>query len=116
MAMPALKCPYLTQFTLQQIRTSAPQILHRGRESCPIFERMIRTIVTTSSKISSSNIPMTMIHDKLLGEKSLLSTMNKTSSPMSESKMRLFFFVIWRTPFSLKVLFLPNVEIFHVRF
>lgn len=89
MAMPVLKCPYLTQFTLQQIRTSAVQIFHRGRKSCPIFEPLIRMITTTTGQIPALNIPMTMIYDKFLAEKSLRSTMNKPSSPISESKMRM---------------------------
>jgi len=42
MAIPALKCPYLAQLTLQQVRASAPHILNAGAESCPIFGPLIR--------------------------------------------------------------------------
>ena len=86
MAMPALKCPYLTQCTLQQIRATAPRILTLGRESCPIFGHLVRKMST-----SPANMQMNMTYDKIPREISLknmaiLSTLKKTSSSISESK------------------------------
>lgn len=48
MAMPVLKCPFLSQLTLQQVRASAPNILNTGMESCPIFSQFARKISTTT--------------------------------------------------------------------
>lgn len=48
MAMPVLKCPFLSQFTLQQVRASAPNILNAGVDSCPIFSQFARKISTTN--------------------------------------------------------------------
>lgn len=47
MALPALKCPYLAQKTLNQVRASAPHILRAGIESCPIFGQAVRQQSTT---------------------------------------------------------------------
>ena len=61
--MPVLKCPYLAQLTLQQVRASAPHILNAGAESCPIFgqvaRRMSTTGMTTATPINVSSPPPT---------------------------------------------------------
>jgi hypothetical protein len=86
MAVPALKCPFLSQLTLQQVRASAPHIFNAGVESCPIFSQVARRISTsnvhdTGSMSSATNVqssgasrPMSMdelkaIHEKIHGHK-----------------------------------------------
>ena len=80
MAMPARKCPFLSQLTLQQVRASAPHILNAGIESCPIFSQFARKISTTNvqdtNNLSSSSMsrPLSMdeikaVHAKILERK-----------------------------------------------
>ncbi|UJR10173.1 hypothetical protein I4U23_014389 [Adineta vaga] len=55
--MSVLKCPYLAQLTLQQVRTSAPYILSAGAESCPIFGQLARRMSTiTMNKVTSMHV------------------------------------------------------------
>ena len=73
MALPVLKCPYLSQLTLQQVRTSAPHILNAGVKSCPIFSQLIRTVSTVqvpnTSNASSMTRPMSFNEIKAVHEK-----------------------------------------------
>jgi hypothetical protein len=83
MTRPALKCPYLAQLTLQQIRTSAPHILNAGAEFCPIFGQFVRKISTTNVNIPSTNLnfdEIKAVHEKIFGQ--------KTSNLYGESKNR----------------------------
>ena len=80
--MPVLKCPYLSQLTLQQIRAATPGILTVGAHSCPIFARFIRTSTTYAQHPGSKiRLPLNFdeiqtIHEKIHAEK-----------PSSESKI-----------------------------
>lgn len=72
MALPALKCPYLAQLTLQQVRASAPHILNAGAESCPIFGQLVRRVSTANVSVSSSALSyeqVKAVHEKMLGQK-----------------------------------------------
>ncbi|CAF0806471.1 unnamed protein product [Rotaria sordida] len=84
MAMPILKCPFLSQLTFQQVRASAPHILSTGVESCPIFSNFTRKISTSNihnaSNLSSTNVSSSMsrplslneikaVHEKMLEQK-----------------------------------------------
>lgn len=66
MALPALKCPYLAQMTLKQVRASAPVILNNGIESCPIFGQFIRQQSTTTTGLSYQHIKA--VHENLRGQ------------------------------------------------
>ncbi|CAF2387785.1 unnamed protein product [Rotaria sp. Silwood2] len=93
MVMPALKCPYLAQLTLQQVRASAPNILNAGAESCPIFGQLVRKISTTgindtvslnTSSSSSMNFDdVKAVHENFLGRK----TSNKVTIPTAINKI-----------------------------
>jgi hypothetical protein len=101
MVMPVLKCPYLAQLTLQQVRASAPYILNAGAESCPIFGQFARKISTTgvtntlSVNISSSSISfdeIQAVHEKIHGRKPSNKAKFPTSSnPFGQSKTRVCF-------------------------
>ncbi len=99
MAIPALKCPYLAQLTLQQVRASAPHILNAGAESCPIFGPLIRKISTTNVNIPSTTLnfdEIKAVHHKILEQKTsnkakISTIINKMSNPYGESKNRNFF-------------------------
>ncbi|CAF1224092.1 unnamed protein product [Rotaria sordida] len=91
--MPVLKCPYLAQLTLQQVRASAPNILNTGAESCPIFGQFVRKLSTTgvnntaslnvSSSLSSMNFDdIKAVHENFLGRK----TSNKVTIPTAINK------------------------------
>jgi hypothetical protein len=110
MAMPVLKCPYLAQLTLQQVRASAPHILTAGAESCPIFGQFARKISTlgvhnTVSVNTSSSSPLMFdkikaIHEKLDEQK----TSNKVKLPTAsnlygESKNIAFLFSLIKFSF-----------------
>lgn len=92
MAMPALKCPFLSQLTLQQVRASAPHILNAGVESCPIFSQFARKLSTTnvqdsSYSSSSTSRPYTMdeiraVHEKIYEQKNQQSSASKMKTPM----------------------------------
>ncbi len=73
MALPVLKCPFLSQLTLQQVRASAPHILNAGIESCPIFSQFARKISTSTisdtSNLSSMPRPLSMDEIKAIHEK-----------------------------------------------
>ncbi|CAF1109007.1 unnamed protein product [Rotaria magnacalcarata] len=79
MAIPVLKCPFLSQLTLQQVRASAPHILNAGVESCPIFSQFARKISTsnvhdTGNLSSSMTRPLSLdeikaVHGKMLEHK-----------------------------------------------
>ncbi|CAF0906052.1 unnamed protein product [Adineta steineri] len=90
MALPALKCPFLSQLTLQQVRASAPHILNAGVESCPIFSQFARKISTTnvheSGNLSSSSMsrPLSMNEIKAVHEKML----EKRNQQCSSSKIK----------------------------
>jgi hypothetical protein len=98
MAIPALKCPYLAQLTLQQVRAAAPHILNAGAESCPIFGQFVRKISTTGAHFPSTNLSfdeIKAVHEQILGQKTskkiqIPTTINKTLYPYSESKNRSF--------------------------
>lgn len=138
--MSLLKCPYLSQFSLQQVRASASHILNAGAESCPIFSHLSRTISTnskpTENESSSSKIPFEKIrsaNDKLSRE-AAPSTINANKShkfgqsneirrktenlPMR--KIRFHFPAVNRCRnkflFSFKFSFRLNAKIFRVRF
>jgi 5-aminolevulinate synthase len=91
MALPVLKCPFLSQLTLQQVRASAPHILNAGIESCPIFSQLARKISTSAvpetSNLSSMSRPMSLdeikaIHEKVY-EKRNVSAKVKAATPTS---------------------------------
>ncbi|CAF3370593.1 unnamed protein product [Rotaria sp. Silwood1] len=92
MVMPVLKCPYLAQLTLQQVRASAPNILNAGAESCPIFGQLIRKISTTgvnnsaSLNVSSSSSmnfdDIKAVHESFIGRK----TSDKVTIPTGINK------------------------------
>ncbi|CAF1176909.1 unnamed protein product [Rotaria sp. Silwood1] len=84
MALPVLKCPFLSHLTLQQVRASAPNILNSGVESCPIFSQFARKISTSNihhnGNLSSTNVssstsrPLSLneikaVHEKMLEQK-----------------------------------------------
>lgn len=54
MAVPVMKCPFLSKLSVQQVRASAPYILNTGVESCPIFSQMARKISTSNVQETSS--------------------------------------------------------------
>ncbi len=105
--MPALKCPFLSQLTLQQVRASAPHILNAGIESCPIFSQFARKISTTNiqdtNNLSSSmSRPLSMdeikaVHAKIYGRKNqqhpssdVKPSLNmKKPNPYGESKKKI---------------------------
>lgn len=96
MAMPVLKCPYLAQLTLQQVRASAPHILNAGAASCPIFGQFARQIstasvnITLSSKIPSSSLSfdeLKAVHEKLPGRPNKVK-LTTASNLFGESKSR----------------------------
>jgi hypothetical protein len=110
MAMPALKCPFLSQLTLQQVRASAPHILNAGIESCPIFSQFARKISTInvpdtnnlSSSSSSMPRPFSMdeikaLHEKIFKQKNeensssnIKPSLNmKKPNPYGESKKKI---------------------------
>jgi hypothetical protein len=114
MARPALKCPFLSQLTLQQVRASAPHILNAGIESCPIFSQYARKISTSnvqhSNNLSSSTArPLSLdeikaVHEKILEQRNqqyltsqvkattptMKTTLNdKKPSPYGESKQKI---------------------------
>jgi hypothetical protein len=98
MAMPVLKCPYLAQLTLQQVRASAPFILNAGVESCPIFSQCIRK-TSTSMNTSSNSFHFDEIkamHEKVLGlnKRKIPIIMQRMSNPYGESKNTSFVIVI----------------------
>lgn len=74
MALPVLKCPFLSNLSLQQVRASAPHILNAGIESCPIFSQFARKISTTNvhdaPSVSSSTVhPLNFDEIKAVHEK-----------------------------------------------
>jgi hypothetical protein len=105
MSMPALKCPFLSQLTLQQVRTSAPYIFNAGLESCPIFSQFARKISTSnvhdagnlsSTNVSSSSMsrPLTLdeikaVHGKLLEQKNHQHASSKVKMTMPTMKTSL---------------------------
>jgi hypothetical protein len=76
MAMPALKCPYLAQLNLQQIRTSASYLFNTGAKSCPIFGQLVRRISTT---FNFNEIKV--VHENILGK-------NKIKIPTSTGESK----------------------------
>ncbi|UJR35850.1 hypothetical protein I4U23_028594 [Adineta vaga] len=93
MTVPALKCPFLSQFTLQQVRSSAPHILNAGIESCPIFSQFARKISTTSveksgnsSTSSSMSYPLNLNEIKAVHEKMF----ERNHQQSSASKLKTF--------------------------
>ena len=107
MALPVLKCPFLSNLTLQQVRASAPHILNTGVESCPIFSQFARKITTTTttvvpekSNLSSMPRPLSLdeikaIHEKVYKQQTPLAKVKaaiptslntKRSSPYGDSK------------------------------
>ena len=107
MALPALKCPFLSQLTLQQVRSSAPHILNAGIESCPIFSQFARKISTTNfhdtTNLSSTSRPLSLdeikaVHEKMREQKNpryasskVKTTLNtRKPSPFGESKKKKF--------------------------
>jgi hypothetical protein len=111
MALPALKCPFLSQLTLQQVRTSAPHILNAGIESCPVFSQFARKISTTNvhdtpNLSSTKSRPLSLdeikaVHEKMLGQRNqqygsskVKTTLNtKTPNPYGDSKNQNFVFL-----------------------
>jgi len=91
MAMPALKCPYLAQLTLQQVRASASHILNAGAQSCPVFGQLVRKMSTTNVTAFSFD-EIKAVHEKLLRK----SRSNKIKIPTSsgESKKRICYSII----------------------
>ncbi len=91
MAIPALKCPYLAQLSLQQVRASAPYILNAGAESCPIFGPLIRKISTSNVNSPSTNLnfdEIKAVHEKILGQKASNKIKIPTPNLYGESKNR----------------------------
>lgn len=100
MVMPVLKCPYLAQYTLQQVRASATNILNSGAQSCPIFGQFARTISTTGvSNTTALNLSSPPIHfDELkvaheryiernvLNKGTMPTAFHKATSPYGDSK------------------------------
>jgi 5-aminolevulinate synthase len=88
MALPVLKCPFLSQLTLQQVRASAPHILNAGIESCPIFSQFARKISTSTisdtSNLSSMPRPLSMDEIKAIHEK----VYEKRNEENSSSKVK----------------------------
>lgn len=106
--MPVLKCPYLSQLTLQQIRAATPGILTIGARSCPIFARFIRTSTTYAqhpgSKIRSSlNFDeIQTIHEKIHAEKPLKpSSEGKIFVTVAELEDSSFSHRMWRSALSI---------------
>lgn len=92
MALPALKCPFLSQLTLQQVRASAPHILNAGVESCPIFSQLARTISTVQipnmGNVSSMSRPMSLdeikaVHEKVFEQNNQQHISSKVKPPMT---------------------------------
>ena len=81
--MPALKCPYLAQFNLQQIRASASYLLSTGAQACPVFGPMARRMSTTMNVEE-----IKAVHQNVLGR----TAANKIKIPTStgESKERIY--------------------------
>jgi hypothetical protein len=106
MALPVLKCPFLSQLTLQQVRASAPHIFNAGVESCPIFSQFARKITTTvvpeTGNLSSMPRPLSLdeikaIHEKVYKQQNpsakvkaaIPTSLNtKRSSPYGDSKKK----------------------------
>ncbi len=97
--MPALKCPFLSQLTLQQVRASAPHILNAGIESCPIFSQFVRKISTTNvqdtNNLSSSmSHPLSLdeikaVHEKFFEQKNQQSSSSQVKTTMPTIKTSL---------------------------
>lgn len=93
MALPVLKCPFLSQLTLQQVRASAPHILNAGVDSCPIFSQFARKISTvqvphTGNVSSMPPPPMTMdeikaVHEKVFEQNNQQRLSDKIKRPMA---------------------------------
>ena len=92
MALPVLKCPFLSQFTLQQVRASAPHIFNAGVESCPIFSQVARKISTVqvpnTGNVSSMPRPMSMdeikaVHEKVFEQNNQQHLSDKVKRPMT---------------------------------
>lgn len=104
MALPVLKCPFLSQLTVQQVRASAPNILNTGVQSCPIFSQFARKISTTtvqeSGQASAATRPYSIdelkaVHqsvNKLKGKTPIFQSKYyiKKPNPYGESKNRIF--------------------------
>jgi hypothetical protein len=102
MAIPALKCPFLSQLTLQQVRASAPYILNAGVESCPIFSQFARKISTSNvhdtgnlSSSSSMSRPLSLdeikaVHEKLFEQRNQQHSSSKmkttVKTPLNKKK------------------------------
>lgn len=86
MALPALKCPYLAQMTLKQVRASAPHILHTGIESCPIFGPFIRQQSTTAATTGFNYQQIKAVHENLRGQTKvpLPTNLKKRTNPYGE--------------------------------
>lgn len=88
MALPALKCPYLAQKTLNQVRASAPHILRAGIESCPIFGQAVRQQSTTGFSYQQIHA----VHENLRKQTAvpLQTNMKKRANPYGEGMHMLF--------------------------
>ena len=101
--MPALKCPFLSQLTLQQVRASASFVLNAGMESCPIFSQFARKISTSNvhdaSNMSSTNLsssstarPLSLdeikaVHDKMLEKRNQQHSSSKVKMTTVKSSL-----------------------------
>ena len=127
MALSTLKCPYLAQLTLQQVRALSPQILNAGAQSCPVFGPFVRKIsknninnsINFNTASPSVNFERTqVVHAKVFQQKALdeikmPATTKKESNPYGKSKnIRLYlrFLISFLTTFLLKVIISTECE------
>ena len=94
MAAPVLKCPFLSQFTLQQVRASASHILNAGIEACPVFSQFARKISTSNVEVTSNLSSMShalslheikTLHEKFLDDQQSSSEVKATLSTIKRS-------------------------------
>jgi hypothetical protein len=102
MARPALKCPFLSQLTLQQVRASAPHILNAGKISTSNVQYSNDLSSSTARPLSLDEIKA--VHEKILEQRNqqyltskvkattptIKTTLNdKKPSPYGESKKKI---------------------------
>ncbi|CAF0860018.1 unnamed protein product [Didymodactylos carnosus] len=90
MATVALKCPYLAQFTLQQVRASAQNILNVGATSCPFYSTLARRSSFASGIQHSETTPiipsMPFTHDEIMAVHKRIINEQKQSLAMRSTR------------------------------
>lgn len=93
MAVPVLKCPFLSKLTVQQVRASAPHILNTGVEACPIFSQVARKISTSNvqetSNASTASMARPMSIDEIKAVHEKLYEQAHSASSATAMKMKI---------------------------